>query len=639
MTDEKTQLQHARARSPRPVVLFWIGTGVVVVGLLAWMGSYLREQRDPTRPIRLIDVVEPGDAAGYNVLLITLDTTRADHLSAYGYEKLATPTINSLLDHGVRFDHAVTSVPVTLPAHATILTGLDPYRHGVRNNGNYRLPMEQTTLAEVLREYGYETAAFVASFVLDARFGLDQGFDVYDFEVSDEGRRGPQSLTSERGAHHITTAAAQWLDARSESAVERPFFLWVHYYDPHAPYESPLEDARRSGRRSRMAAYDAEIAFVDLELRRLLQAVEEHDFASRTLIVLVSDHGESLGDHGEEEHGGFLYEPPMRVALILSCPTLVDRSYRVDDRVVGTVDIVPTVLELLGIPLPTSFDGRSLLVAEADPNRAVYMETRHTQENLGCAPLFGLRRLHDKFILAPRPEYYDLQQDPRESDNRYDPADEKIAALERQLGEIMDGWPEHTDAARTMSADEIRRLAALGYVELSDDDDAVETLPDPKDRVPKLGELAIARDLMSRRMYAAALQKLQALTRETQGAEEPMFMLADAYVLLDQRPEAVRVLSEFAAEYPSASALVRLAAELLVLERYAAMEKALQAAEAIEPLCGMIHVLRGDRHFRQQHYEQAAQEYEAALELDEQRLGPKVADKLRQTRRLAGRGG
>ena len=324
----------------------------------------------------------------------------------------------------------------------------------------------------------------------------------------------------------------------------------------------------------------------------------------------------------------------MRAVLILSCPTLLDGTYRVDDRVVGTVDIVPTVLDLLGIPQPAALDGHSLLTRQLDPQRAIYMETRHTLENLGCAPLSGLRRIGDKFILAPRPEYYDLQRDPRESNNLYNPADEQVAGLEKRLRELLDAWPAQTDAVRNMSADEINRLAALGYVDLGNQG-AAGPLPDPKDRIPKLAELAVARDLMRRGMHLDALQSLRKLCEETTGAEEPVFMLADAYVLLNRREEAVRALSDFAASHPSTSVLTRLAAELLVLERYIAMEEALQAAERIDPLCGMTHVLRGDRHFRQRQYRLAAEEYQTALELDEQRLGPKVADKLRQTKRLA----
>ena len=634
MPDDTTPSPVAPKHRRRRATLIWGGLGVVVIVLAAWTASRLWNPRDPTRPIALCDLLQPAAATGYHVLLVTLDTTRADHLSAYGSRTVRTPSIDSLLDRGVRFDQAVTSVPVTLPSHATILTGLYPYRHGVRNNGTYRLPAEQTTLAEIVREHGYRTAAFVASFVLDARFGLDQGFDLYDFEVSDEGRRGPQSLTSERNAEHVTTGVVAWLDQRVATGDDRPFFLWVHYYDPHAPYESPQEKARPVGRRARTSAYDAEIAFMDSQLGRLLAALAAHDLTRRTLIVVVSDHGESLGEHGEEEHGGFLYEAPMRAVLILSCPTLLDGTYRVDDRVVGTVDIVPTVLDLLGIPQPAALDGHSLLTRQLDPQRAIYMETRHTLENLGCAPLSGLRRIGDKFILAPRPEYYDLQRDPRESNNLYNPADEQVAGLEKRLRELLDAWPAQTDAVRNMSADEINRLAALGYVDLGNQG-AAGPLPDPKDRIPKLAELAVARDLMRRGMHLDALQSLRKLCEETTGAEEPVFMLADAYVLLNRREEAVRALSDFAASHPSTSVLTRLAAELLVLERYIAMEEALQAAERIDPLCGMTHVLRGDRHFRQRQYRLAAEEYQTALELDEQRLGPKVADKLRQTKRLA----
>ena len=617
----------------RPARRWWIAVIVIVGGVLAWKGAVVVTDPDPTRPVVLADVVEPGDAAGYNVLLITLDTTRADHLGCYGYEALATPAVDSLLEHGVRFDDAVTNVPVTLPSHATIFTGLVPYRHGVRNNGTYRLDAEQVTLAEILKDNGYATAAFVASFVLDKRFGLDQGFDAYDFEISDEGRYSPTSLACERGANHVTSAAIEWFNARRNSAAAAPFFLWVHYYDPHAPYESPLADSARFAERSRIAAYDAEIAFVDLHVQKLLNTLDEHGLRERTLLVLVSDHGEALGEHGEQEHGGFLYEASMRVALMFSCPSLFDRPYRVDDRLVGTVDIVPTIAELLGIPLRVPVDGQGLLMTERDPKRTVYMETTYTQSHMGCAPLFGLRHHADKFILAPRSEYYDLRRDPAELHNLYGTANPKIEALQQQLALIMGDWSGKTTASRTMSDEEAERLAALGYASLTTATGS-DNLPDPKDQVPMLVMLGEARDLMKQGRYEEALVIAQEMADQIQGIEPPILTVAEIHIELGRRDEAVRVLSEYAEAHPSVEVLVALASELSVLKRFDEVERTLQAAELLDPLCGSIPMLRGDRLFEEQRYAEAAAQYRKALEIDGQRLGPMAGAKLSEALKL-----
>ena len=596
-------------------------------GLAAWTVVEMLTNPDATRPVSLADIVEPGDAAGYNVLLITLDTTRADRLGCYGYESAQTPSIGSLLDHGVRFDDAVASAPTTLASHATIHTGLYPHHHGVRVNGRYRLAPEHVTLADTLQAHGYETAAFVACFVLDQRFGLDQGFDVYDFEVSDEGRRSPTDLLSEREAHHVTTAAIKWLRARRESTGMAPFFLWVHYYDPHSPYESPLEKTLPLRNGSGGTAYDGEIAFVDLHLGRLLDTLTALGAYDHTLIGLVSDHGESLGEHGEQQHGGFLYEASMRVALMFSCPTVFERPWRVDDRVVGTVDIVPTIADLLGIPLSRSVDGLSLLTAEADSDRAIYMETLHTQEYLACSPLFGLRRHGDKFILAPRSEYYDLRRDPTELRNLYGSGDPRIDDLRRRLSARMEDRSTDCSATRTMSPEEVERLASLGYVDLGGPVRSNE-LPDPKDQVPLLAELDVAVQLMYEDELGKALAVAQQLVERMAGVETPVFILVDIYRKLGQEDEAIRVLTEFSEKHPSAATHVRLAELLLYQRRYDEMERSLHAAEVYDPQCGMIPVLRGNRFFDEQRYEEAVEQLRTAIRMDGERLGPRVKQKL-----------
>lgn len=619
--------------SKRPMRVYrFLGIAAIAIagGLGIWRAVEGQINSDVTCSVTLSDIVKPGAASGYNVLLVTLDTTRADRLGCYGYKHAKTPAIDSLLDHGVRFDDAITSVPVTLPAHATILTGLQPYHHGVRNNGTYDLPAERTTLAEMLADHGYDTAAFVSCFVLDKRFGLDQGFEVYDFEISDAGRCSHQSLANERGANYVTNAALEWLKTRGKPDGDSPFFLWVHYYDPHAPYESPLLDMLRFPGEPGSGVYNAEISFVDLHLQRLLDKLGEYHLRERTLIVLVSDHGEALGEHGEQYHGVFLYEASMRAALLFSCPAVFDRPYRVDDRVVGTVDIVPTVAALLGVPLAGPVDGLNLLTSRADPERAIYMETVYPKENMKCAPLFGLRRHRDKFVLAPRSEFYDLRRDPSESNNLYGTADPRVGVLEARLSEIMSGWSDSTAAKRIMSPEEVARLASLGYVFGGDGDTESDNLLDPKDQLPLLDELGAAQDLVDQGKYAEAVVMAQEIADQVEGVKLPIYILAEAYAGLGRQDEAVRVLGEFTEKYPSDDMLIALAAGLYALKQYDEMEEKLQAAELINPLEGSIPMLRGDRLFDEQRYAEAAEQYRKAIEVDDERLGSGIRDKLYQ---------
>ncbi|MEA3409899.1 MAG: sulfatase, partial [Candidatus Eisenbacteria bacterium] len=370
---------------------------IVVVLAAFWLVNRERpsaERVDEPAEARLSELVETGEARGFNVLLVTLDTVRADRLGCYGYESAETPTLDALAAQGVRFDDAVTSVPVTLPSHATILTGLSPLNHGVRDNGRYRLAEEHVTLAEVLSSHGYDTAAFVGCFVVDARFGLDQGFDIYDFEVSAEGYHPEMLDFNERSATDVTDAAVRWLDERAISGASTPFFAWVHYFDPHQPYQSPLQRLPRFAIRP----YDAEIAYVDAELGRLLGKLDDLGARDKTVIVVAGDHGEALGEHGEPTHGMLIYESTMRVPLIVSCTALFDGAYYMADRVVGLTDVRPTVEDLLGVTGSPPVDGESLLRSGADEDRAIYVETEMPLSLAGWSPLRGLRTHNHKYI-------------------------------------------------------------------------------------------------------------------------------------------------------------------------------------------------------------------------------------------------
>ena len=607
-----------------------LAVAVVAISIATWLTL---DQVRRSRPATLSHLISPGAAAGFNVLLITLDTTRADHLGCYGNQVAETPAIDSLGDRGVIFDHAFTPVPVTLPAHATIMTGLEPFHHGVRGNGQYRLPGECTTLAEILADEGYATAAFVASFAVDRRFGLDQGFEVYDFRVSNEGRAGPLSFENERGAGHVTDAALRWLDSHDRAGEPAPFFMWVHYYDPHAPYAAPPE-FRHPGPVSLITAYDAEIAFVDSQIRRLLNALDEKRLRNNTLIVLVSDHGEALGDHGEDEHGGFIYDETVRVAWVLSCPALFAKPQRVDDRVVGLVDVAPTILELLDIAAPVGMDGLRLFTAPRDPDRAIYLETLLTKDKFACAPLYGLRRLSDKLIIAPRAEYYDLRDDRRERKNRWEPTNPRVTVLTDRLAAIMSTGASTASADRAMSHDELRRLASLGYVGFTTGDSG--PLPDPKDRIPMLGELRTAIALMEQGRLPEALAAAREKVAAMPGVDIPVLLLTRIHRHLDQRQEALQVLNEYLERYSSPEVFVALAIVHFELRQFEEMDAALQAVEQLDPRRGIVPMLRGDRFLAEGCYEEAARQYATAIEIDGERIGSLGTAKLQEARARIG---
>jgi choline-sulfatase len=606
----------------------WAAAFIGVAAVLAWVTTAILGDRDGTQAVELGQVTHSSAAAGYNVVLVTLDTTRRDRLGCYGYEPARTPFIDSLMDHGVRFDDAAVTAPITLVSHTTILTGLYPYHHGVHDNGTYRLTEDHTTLAEILKAKGYSTAAFVGTFVLDKRFGLAQGFDVYDFEVSSSGWRDVTSTANEREADLVVNSAVSWLKRRSRDHAAGPFFMWVHFYDPHSPYTSPLYTTMAEERgRSIDVAYDAEIAFVDLHLGRLFHQLETEGLRDHTLIVLTADHGEMLGEHGEAEHGGFLYEAAMRAPLIFSCPALFDRPYRVDDRIVSTIDIVPTIADLLGVKLPVAMDGVSLLSAPSEPDRAVYMETFHTKFHLGCAPLFALRRHHDKFILAPRSEYYDLSSDPAEETNLYGGTLFQDRELEQRLVELVEGVSGAGAGARTMTPDEVERLAALGYVDFSGGASAAEEV-DPKDRVPLLSELGQALALKQQGEYDRALEVALDVADRLPGVFAPVQAAAGLYAQLDRRDEAIRLLSDYCREHPSIEAYVQLAGQLLAAHRYEELERTLEDAARIEPGCGAVAMIRGHRYYQEGRYAEAIEQYRQALKIDPERVGPLVRDRL-----------
>jgi choline-sulfatase len=399
-----------------------------------------------------------GDVRRPNLVLVTLDTVRADHLGCYGDRAAVTPWLDRLAAEGIRFAQASSPVPLTLPSHTSMLTGLLPTHHGVRNNGAGGLREGTATLATLLAGRGYRTGAFVGAFVLDRRFGLARGFAVYDDDIPRDPRAGV-SLEAERPGREVVDRALAWL-AREDP---RPFFLWVHLYDAHAPYRPPPQwAARHPGR-----PYDGEISEVDEQVGRILEQLGRRGLGDRTVVAVAGDHGEGLGEHGELTHGLLLYEPTLHVPLLLRAPG------RLRPRVVATpvslVDLAPTLAGLLGKAFARgSRDGRdlapALLRGGEPPATELYAETQYPAI-FGWSPLAALRRRGLKYIAAPRPELYDLRRDPREAANLMagSPAADAARGFAARLAEIEAGAvaPPRRSAP---DAETRARLASLGYV-------------------------------------------------------------------------------------------------------------------------------------------------------------------------------
>jgi len=453
----------------------WLLIVAVVIALVA-VGFIAHRLRRPAEKIadapmahgqpaesvvrRITDAVAPEEL---NIILITLDTLRSDRLSCYGSERVDTSNIDALAREGVIFTNAASTVPFTLPAHSSMMTGTYPPYHGVRENVGAMLPDDIPTLAERLRDGGWATAGFVSSFVLDGRWGIDRGFDRYFDDFDLEEYDTPDMGSVQRTGDETVAEAVGWLDERPAG---QPFFLWLHLYDPHEPYTPPEPFNTRYLKRP----YDGEVAYTDSLVGEFRQALEDRHLLENSLLILTADHGEGLGDHDEMFHGYYIYESTIHVALIVRPPSMVDAG-RVVDASVSHVDLMPTVLDAVDLPYPDVVHGRSLvplmLGSEEGRPRSVYSESMYPLLHYGWAPLRSVRTDRFKLIDVPRPELFDLVQDRREERNLVETQPETSLELDQQLAELRKQIERDTPASgQEVELDEqtLAQLEALGYM-------------------------------------------------------------------------------------------------------------------------------------------------------------------------------
>jgi arylsulfatase A-like enzyme/Flp pilus assembly protein TadD len=549
-----------------------------------------------------------------NLLLITLDTVRADRLGSYGYAAAETPWLDRLAGEGLRFSRASSPAPLTLPAHASLLSGLLPPHHGLRNNGAGSFPEGTATLATLLAGGGYRTGAFVGAFVLDRRFGLERGFEVYDDEVE----RPPGAavaLEAERPGRQVVDRALAWLGREDP----RPFFLWVHLYDAHAPYEPPPEQrARHPGR-----PYDGEIAAVDEAVGRLLEALDRRGLGGSTVVAVAADHGEGLGEHGEATHGLLLYEPTLHVPLLLRAPGV---RPRVVETPVSLVDLAPTLAGLLGRTFPSppekTLDGRDLSAAlreGSEPAPAdLYAETRYPAL-FGWSPLAALRRRDLKYIAGPDPELYDLRRDPGETANLAGGNAGQVPGFADRLADVEAGAAA-LPKAPAPDAETRARLSSLGYAAGGEAPPAAGRpggAPDPKAMVQLFQRYERAASRLSGGESGEALAELEDLVAADPA--NPVFRgkLAQAWRERGETGKAIPLYRRAAGDAPEdPEAWYNLGSALheagLPAEARAAIERALRLdgsrPEAFNTL-GIVLLAEGDA-------EGAHRAFERALALD-----------------------
>lgn len=481
------------------------GRVAVCIALLLWLSACRRQERGDA----------PAGPRDANVLLITLDTTRADHLSSYHPGNAKTPHLDALAARGVRFEHATAQVPLTLPSHACIMTGTYPTVHGLRDMGGFILDKSHPTIASLAQAAGFQTAAFVGSRAVARHFGLAHGFDTYDDDMGAQTEEGKlPGVFPERRAQVVTDHALDWLKQNSH----HKFFLWAHYYDPHQPYDPP-EPYRHEYAQN---LYDGEIAYMDEQVGRLLDGLDQLDLASRTLVVAVGDHGESLGEHGELTHGVFLYDATLHVPLIIAGPDIPQGKVIADQ--VRSIDLHPTVMEFLHLQPSAEAQGVSLwpLIDHRTRVRSNYSygETLYPRTYMGWSELRAMRTDEWKFILAPHPELYDLHRDPGELHNLIAHQPAIAEQLQNQIWAVA-GARAEAEKVTTVPVDEQTRqeLSSLGYV--SGGSSHVIQLgtdaPDPKDRVAVLKIVQQAEELLRAHDNARAAATMEEAIRQDPG--------------------------------------------------------------------------------------------------------------------------
>ena len=513
------------------------------------------------------DLVWPGAP----VILISVDTLRADHLPAYGYRGVETPSLDAFRQDAVLFENAYSQVPLTLPSHTAIMTGLLPPQNGVRDNLGYALGPKPATIAATLKEKGYATGGAVSTIVLSHATGVSRGFDFYEDNI--EPTKMSQSISRvQRGGNDTQAILAEWVAGHSG----KPFFAFLHLFEPHSPYEPPEPYLSRYKLR-----YDGEIARADEIVGTFLKFLKDSGVYDRALIVFLSDHGEGLDDHGEDEHGVLIYRESIHIPLMVKFPKSARRGESVR-AAVGLVDVFPTVAEVLGIPVPVGLAGRSLLgalgaagAAAAPKPRRIYSETLYPRLHLGWSDLASLEDERDHYIESPRPELYDLAADPGERNDLAAGLPPAFRSMRAELARL----PRPLQPPGDSDPEQMKQLAALGYISASTADLTKKDLPAPSDRIGAVAQLKEGFGSLQGGRYAEAVAVFRKLLETEPGMTDVWQMYGEACMKLGREDEALAALQQAARLSPlNAQVMMALSDYYLAIGNYEEARKHAEAA-------------------------------------------------------------
>jgi arylsulfatase A-like enzyme/predicted Zn-dependent protease len=549
----------------------------------------------------------------FNVIVITLDTTRADRLPSYGCQDVVTPTLDAFAARGVRFEKCYAQTPLTLPSHTTLMTGTLPLFHGIRDNGGFFVPEKLKTMAELFKDKGYETGAFIAAYVLDSKWGLNQGFDTY-FDKFDLSKFKRVSLgTVQRPANEILDQALPWLEERKA----KRFFAWLHIYDPHTPYEPPPPYDKLYANRP----YLGEIAFADSEIGRLWGWLQSNGLLEKTFIVFAGDHGESLGEHEEQSHGFFVYQAAIHVPLIVVTPFAKLQGV-VSPEVTTLADVLPTVCDMAGLPVPAEVQGKSLLPAFFGRRRKetplAYSETYYPRFHYGWSDLKSVQDGRHKLILAPVPELYDVVADPREEKN--------LVYLEKKVYENLNAEAEAFISRASRNAYEVdvskvdeetrEKLSALGYIGSFADPAKLKgkKLANPKEKITVFNELSRAREMGLDGKADEAIRIIQGIIATDPDITEAYFSIGNILFQDHKFPEAIGYFTQVLDRKPDDSfAAINIALAFEGMGRYDEAEKFLLGHIGKGFTDPQFYFMLGNMSYVQKKYDQAIPYLEKCL--------------------------
>ncbi len=473
----------------------------------------------------------------FNFILITIDTLRADRIGCYGFQLIDTPFIDLFASQGIKFTRCTAQTPLTLPSHTSLFTGTLPLFHGVRDNGGFIVPPELKTMAEVFKENSYETAAFVGAYVLDSKWGLNQGFDYY-FDQFDLSRFEKVSLgTVQRPGNEVMDEALAWLEKKKQ----QKFFAWIHLYDPHTPYEPPPPFDKKYRH-----PYLGEIAFADSQLGRLWKFLEENNLIQDSFLIFASDHGESLGQHQESTHGFFVYQGAIHVPLIFVTPFEKLQGIS-SSQIVSLIDVMPTVLEMAGFSIPAQVQGTSLLPYFFEPEKKryslAYSETFYSRFHYGWSELRTIQDGKYKLIIAPEPELYDLTKDPKEEENLASSEKKILDKFNTEASKFMEKFSQNAYELDYKKIDEEtrQRLAALGYIGSFTDPAKLKgkKLASPKEKIVVFNELSKARELGMSGKAEEAIKIIEKIIADDPEITDAYFSLGNIYYKQGNFKEAI----------------------------------------------------------------------------------------------------